>query len=166
MVAPVDPWAIPFLQDPECPLLGLQCWGECNTCIGGPRVHIDFSLSDLPPGVELQNICLELPWLGTFAVEASILSTLRPSVDGSAKTARVRGWLPFRLTGLISLLYKGLSRIFSSTTVQKLSFLPFPLSYCPDCISVPGYWKNHSFDTTDLCSKVSLFFLIHCAGFS
>ena len=56
-----------------------------------PRVHIDFSLSELPPDVELQNICLELPWLGSFAVEASIVSTLKPSVDASAKTAGVRG---------------------------------------------------------------------------
>ena len=116
--------------------------------------------------VGLQTVCLELPWLGTFAVEASILSTWRPSVDASAETAGVRGWFPFRLTGLISLLYKRLSRIFSSTTVQKLNSLAFTISYSPDCTSVPDYWKNHSFDTTDLCSKVSLCFLIHCASFS
>ena len=55
-----------------------------------PRVHRAFSLSELPPGEELQTVCLELPWLGTFAVEASIVSTLKPSVDASAKTAGVR----------------------------------------------------------------------------
>ena len=44
--------------------------------------------------------CLELPWLGTFAVEESVLSTCRPSVDASAETGGVRGWFPFRLTGL------------------------------------------------------------------
>ena len=65
-----------------------------------------------------------------------------------------------------SLLYKGLSRIFSSTTVQKLSSSAFTLSYGPDHTSVHDYWKNHSFDTTYLCSKVSLWFLIHCPGFS
>ena len=76
---------------PRMPLPCLQCcWGECNTCISGPRLHRAFSLSELPPGVELQTICLELPWLGTFAVEASVLSTWRPSVDASAKTAGVR----------------------------------------------------------------------------
>ena len=47
---------------------------------------------------------------------------LDPSVDASAKAAGVTGWFPFRLTGLISLLYKGLSRIFSSITVQSSIF--------------------------------------------
>ena len=76
---------------PRMPFLGLQfCWGECNSGIGGPRVHRAFSLSELPSGVELQIICLELPWLGTFAVEASVLSTWRLSVDVSAETAGVR----------------------------------------------------------------------------
>ena len=31
----------------------------------------------------------------------------------------IQGWFPLGLTGLISLLSKGLSRLFSSTTVQK-----------------------------------------------
>ena len=32
----------------------------------------------------------------------------------------IQGWFPLGLTGLISLLSKGLSRVFSNTTVQKL----------------------------------------------
>ena len=35
----------------------------------------------------------------------------------------IQGWFPLRLTGLISLLSKGLSGIFSSTTVQRHQFL-------------------------------------------
>ena len=127
---------------PRMPLPCLQCcWGECNACIRGPRVHRAFSLSELPPGVELQTICLYLPWLGTFSVEASVLSTWRPLVDASAEPEGVTCWFPFKLTGLISLLYKGLSRIFSSTTVQKLGSLAFTLLYGPDCTSVHDYWK-------------------------
>ena len=164
-MAPVDPWAMPLLQGPECPFLGVQCcWGKCNACIGGPRVHRAFSLSELPPGMELQTLCLELPWLGTFAVEASILSTWRPSVDASAETSGVRSWFPFRLTGFIS-LYKGLKNLLKHHS-QKLSFLPFTISYGPDSTSIHDYWKNHSFDTTDLCSKVNLCFLIHHEVFS
>ena len=34
----------------------------------------------------------------------------------------IQGWFPLGFTGLISLLYKGLSRVFSSTTVQKHQF--------------------------------------------
>ena len=60
-------------------------------CISGPRLHRAFSLSELPPGVELQTICLKLPWLGTFEVEACVLSTWRASVDASAESAGVTG---------------------------------------------------------------------------
>ena len=34
----------------------------------------------------------------------------------------IQGWLPLGLTGLISLLSKGFSRVFSSTTIQKHHF--------------------------------------------
>ena len=35
----------------------------------------------------------------------------------------IQGWFPLGLTGLISLQFKGLSRVFSSTKVQKHQFL-------------------------------------------
>ena len=34
----------------------------------------------------------------------------------------IQGWFPWRLTGLISLLSKGLSEVFSSTTIRKHQF--------------------------------------------
>ena len=37
-------------------------------------------------------------------------------------------WFPLELTGLISLQYKGLSRVFSNTTVQKHQFFRAQLS--------------------------------------
>ena len=37
----------------------------------------------------------------------------------SVLPVNIRGWLPLELTGLIPLLSKGLSRVFSSTTIQK-----------------------------------------------
>ena len=72
----------------------------------------------------------------------------------------IQGWFPLGLTGLISLLSKGLSRVFSSTTVQKHQFFgtwPFLLSSC--YIHKWLLEKNHSFDYKDFCrlSNVSLF---------
>ena len=69
------------------------------------------------------------------------------------------GWFPLGLTGLISWLSKGLSKVFSSTTVQKHQFLGSQPSYGPTFTSINDYWKNHSFDWTDLCwqSDVSAF---------
>ena len=36
----------------------------------------------------------------------------------------IQNWFPLELTGLISLLSKGLSRVFSSTSVQKHQYGP------------------------------------------
>ena len=55
------------------------------------------------------------------------------------------------LTGLISLLSKGLSRVFSSTTFWKNQF--FGHLYGQALKSIHNYWNNHSFDYTDLCQQ-------------
>ena len=41
------------------------------------------------------------------------------STSASVLPVNIQGWFPLGLTGLISLLSKGLSRVFSSTTIQK-----------------------------------------------
>ena len=48
--------------------------------------------------------------------------------------------------GLISLQSKGLSRIFSNTTIQKHQFFGLQLLYGPNLTSIHNYWKNHSFN--------------------
>ena len=45
------------------------------------------------------------------------------SASASVLPVNIQGWIPLGLTGLISLLSKGLSRVFSSTTVQKHQIL-------------------------------------------
>ena len=45
------------------------------------------------------------------------------SASASVLPVNIQGWSPIRLTGLISLMSKGLSGVFSSTTVQKHQFL-------------------------------------------
>ena len=70
-----------------------------------------------------------------------------------------QGLFPVGLTGLISLLSKGLSRVFSSTTFESINSFVLSLLYDPTLTSVHDYWKNHSLDYTDLCqqSDVSAF---------
>ena len=41
------------------------------------------------------------------------------SASGSVLSMNIQGWFPLALTGLISLQSKGLSRVFSNTTVLK-----------------------------------------------
>ena len=71
----------------------------------------------------------------------------------------IQDGFPLELTGLISLQSKGLSRVFSNTTVQKHQFFSLNILYGPALTSIHDYWKNRNFDYTDLCwqSNVSAF---------
>ena len=55
-------------------------------------------------------------------------------------------WSRLEWTGWISLQSKGLSRVFSNTTVQKHQFFGTQLSLESYSISIHDYWKNHSLD--------------------
>ena len=57
-----------------------------------------------------------------------------------------QGWSPSEWTGWISLQFKGLSRVFSNTTVQKHQFFCAQLLYSPTLTSIHDHWKNHSLD--------------------
>ena len=53
---------------------------------------------------------------------------IEPSALASVLPMNIEGWFPLGLTGLISLLSNGLSRVFSNTTVQKHQFFSTQLS--------------------------------------
>ena len=55
-------------------------------------------------------------------------------------------WSPLGWTGWISLQSKGLSRVFSNTTVQKHQFFNTQLSLWSNSLIHTWYWKKHSFD--------------------
>ena len=97
---------------------------------------------------------------GSFPV-SQLFTSGGQSIRASASVLpmSIQGWFPLGLTGLISLLYKGLSRVFSSTTVQKHQFFSFQPSLWSNSHFVHDYWKNQSFDYMDLCqqSDVSAF---------
>ena len=50
------------------------------------------------------------------------------SASASVLPINIQDWFPLGLTGLISLLSKGLSRVFSNTTIQKHQFFGAQLS--------------------------------------
>ena len=58
----------------------------------------------------------------------------------------IQGWFPLGVTGLISLKSKGLSRVFSNTTVQKHQLFDAHLLYGSTLTSIHDYLKNHRFD--------------------
>ena len=68
------------------------------------------------------------------------------SASASVLPMNIQGWFPLRLIGLISLQFKGLSRVSSNTTVQKHQFFGAQPSLQSTLTSIHDYWKNHSFD--------------------
>ena len=62
------------------------------------------------------------------------------SASASVLPTNIQGWFPLWLTGLISFLSKGLSRVFSNTTVESISSLVLSLLYGPTFTSVHDYW--------------------------
>ena len=99
------------------------------------------------------------PSIGPFPTSWLLASGGWISTGGSASSwvlpMNIQGWFPLVLIGLIALQSKGLSRVFSKTTVQKHQF--FSAQPCgPALTSIHDSWKNHSFDYRDLCQLFEL----------
>ena len=68
--------------------------------------------------------CLQsFPARGSFPMNQFFTSGDQSiGASASVHSMNIQDWFPLRLTGLISLQSKGLSRVFSNTTVQKHQF--------------------------------------------
>ena len=77
---------------------------------------------------------------------ASASQSVEVSVSTSVLPMNTQDWSPLGWTGWISWQPKGLSRVFSNTTVQKHRFCSAQLSYSPTLTSIHDHRKNHSFD--------------------
>ena len=75
---------------------------------------------------------------GGQSIGASALASVLP--------VNIQDWFPLGWTGLISLQSKGLTRVFSKTTVQKHQFFGTQPSIWSNSHILNDYWKNHSFD--------------------
>ena len=76
--------------------------------------------------VTLFSSCLQyFPASGSFPSQLFTSGGQRVGASASVPVLpmNIQGWFPLKLTGLISMLSKGLSRVFSSTTIQKHQFV-------------------------------------------
>ena len=82
--------------------------------------------------------------------------SIRASASAWVLRMNIQGWFSLVLTGLISLLSKGLSSLFQ---FENINFSVLSLLYGPTLTSVPDYWQNHSLDHRDVFrqSDVSAF---------
>ena len=87
---------------------------------------------NISPSVVPFFSCLHsFPASGSFPMSqffASGSQTIRTSGLASVLPMNIQDWFPLGLTGWISLQCKGLSRVFSNTTVQKYRFFGAQLS--------------------------------------
>ena len=95
--------------------------------------------------------CLQsFPVLGSFQMSQLFISggqSIAVSASTSILPMNTEDWSPLGWTGWISLQSKGLSRVFSNTTVQKHQFSSAQLFFnSPTLTSIHDYWKNHTFD--------------------
>ena len=92
-----------------------------NSCPLNQWCHLTISFSAAPFSCCLQSF----PASGSFSMSrlfASSGQSIRASASPSVLPMNIQGWFPLGLTSLISLLSKGLSRVFSSPTIQKHQF--------------------------------------------
>ena len=76
------------------------------------------------------------------------------SASASVLPINIQDWSLLGLTGLISLLFKGLSRVFSNTTVQKHQLFSTQPFICPILTYVHNYWKTIALNIQTFVSKV------------
>ena len=97
--------------------------------------------------------CLQsFPASGSFQMShlfASGGQSIGISASATVLPKNIQDWFPLGWTDWIFLQSKGLSRVFSNTTVQKHQFFSAQLSLLSSShihTWPPENWKNHSFD--------------------
>ena len=93
-----------------------------NSCPSSQWCHPTISTSVVPFSSGRQSF----PASGSFPVSQFFTSggqSIGVSAWASVFPMNIQDWFPLGLTSLISLQSKGLSRVFSNTTVQKQKFL-------------------------------------------
>ena len=99
------------------------------------QTHVHWVNNAMQTSHPLSSPPASFPASGSFPV-SQLFASRGYSIGASVLPMNIQCWFPLGVTGLISLLSKGLSRVFSSTTVQKHHFLitqPFLWSNCHVC---------------------------------
>ena len=115
-----------------------------NSCLSSGWHHPTISSSVIPFSSFLESFpaSVSFPMTQFFPSGGQSIGV---SASASVLPMNIQDWSPLGWTGWISLQSKGLSRVFSNTTVQKHQFFGTQLSLY-SLTSIHDYWKNHSFD--------------------
>ena len=105
-----------------------------NLCPSSQWCHPAISSSVVPFS------CLQsFPASGSFPMSQFFTSGIGASSSASVLPVSIQGCFPLGLTSLISLQSRGLSRVYSNTTVEKHQFFSAQLFYGPTLTSILEY---------------------------
>ena len=102
-----------------------------NSCPSSRWYHPSISSSVIPFSSHLQSF----PASGSFQMSQFFTSdgqSIRVSASASVLPMNIQDWFPLGRTGWISLQSKGLSRVFSNTTIPEHQFFS----------TQPSFWSN------------------------
>ena len=141
---PPCPSPTPRVYSNSCP----SCWG-CHPAISSSVIPFSSCPQSLPAS-------------GSFPMSQFFPSggqNIGVSASASVLPMNTQDWSPSGWTGWISTQSKGLSRVFSNTTVQKHQFFGTQLSSQSNSHIHTWPLENHGLDQKDLCgqSNVSAF---------
>ena len=107
---------------PEFAQIHVRWVSDAILTISSSAVFFSFCFLSFPPSGSLP-----MSWLFVSGGQSNgVLSS------ASVLPMNIQCWFPLGLTGLISLLSRGLSRVFSSTTIRKQQFFG----------DQPSFWSN------------------------
>ena len=117
----------PNLCDPmDCSMPGLPVSHHVPVCPSSCPLNW-WCCANISSSATFFSFCLQyFPASGSFPMSqffASAGQSTGASASASVLPMSIQGWFPLGLTDLISLVSKGLSRVLSSTTIQKHQFL-------------------------------------------
>ena len=108
----------------------------CHPAISSSVIPFSSCPQSLPASESFQMSQL-FPWGG---------QSTGVSAWASFPPMNTQGWSPSEWSGWISLQSKGLSGVFSNTTVQSITSSVLSFLYSLTLTSIHDHWKNHSLD--------------------
>ena len=126
----VQLFATPWMVARQTSLSITIYWSCSNSCLLSQWCYLTISSS-----ATLFSCLQSFPASGSFPLSQLFASggqSIGASLSSSVLPKSIQSWFPLRLTGLISLLSKGLSRVSSSNTVGRHQFFGVQ----------PSLWSN------------------------
>ena len=126
------------------------------------RVKLGILVDQKRKVIQFSSIASVVPFscLQSFPASGSLLMTqflasggqsIGVSASASVFPMNIQDWFPSGWIGWISLQSRDSQESSPTTQFKSINSSALSFLYSPTLTSIHDYWKNHSFDQTDLC---------------